>query len=138
MSPTPQAHPAAHPLVRFTGVQKTYDGLSLVVKSLDLDIQRGEFLSLLGPSGSGKTTTLMMLAGLRVAHGGRHSCSMARQITSTPPHKRNFGMVSPKLRAVPAHDRGRTTWPTRSRCAKCRKDEQSHPRGQARPGNGAA
>ena len=51
------------PLVRFAGVQKTYDGLSLVVRSLDLDIQRGEFLSLLGPSGSGKTTTLMMQIG---------------------------------------------------------------------------
>ncbi|MFM2055163.1 MAG: hypothetical protein RL456_3200, partial [Pseudomonadota bacterium] len=34
-------------LVRFKGVQKTYDGKSLVVRALDLDIQRGEFLSLL-------------------------------------------------------------------------------------------
>ena len=50
-------------LVRFSGVQKTYDGEQLVVQQLDLDIHRGEFLSLLGPSGSGKTTTLMMLAG---------------------------------------------------------------------------
>ena len=48
-------------LVRFSGVQKTYDGKQLVVQQLDLDIHRGEFLSLLGPSGSGKTTTLMML-----------------------------------------------------------------------------
>src|ERR1700722_20551525 len=49
-------------LVRFTGIQKTYDGEHLVVKNLDLDIQKGEFLTLLGPPGSGKTTTLMMLA----------------------------------------------------------------------------
>ncbi|NDY90130.1 ABC transporter ATP-binding protein [Ideonella livida] len=88
MSPT---HPG-HPLVRFTGVQKTYDGLSLVVKSLDLDIQRGEFLSLLGPSGSGKTTTLMMLAGFESPTAGEILLDGA-PITRTPPHKRNFGMV---------------------------------------------
>ncbi len=50
-------------LVSFKGVQKSYDGESLIVKDLNLDIRRGEFLTLLGPSGSGKTTSLMMLAG---------------------------------------------------------------------------
>ncbi|PXW98064.1 putative spermidine/putrescine transport system ATP-binding protein [Sphaerotilus hippei] len=80
------------PLVRFTGVQKTYDGLSLVVRSLDLEIQRGEFLSLLGPSGSGKTTTLMMLAGFESPTAGDILLDGA-PITRTPPHKRNFGMV---------------------------------------------
>jgi len=52
-------------LVRLPVFQKTYDGEHLVVKNLDLDIRKGEFVTLLGPSGSGKTTTLMMLAGLR-------------------------------------------------------------------------
>src|SRR5574343_905767 len=80
------------PLVRFAGVQKTYDGLSLVVRSLDLDIQRGEFLSLLGPSGSGKTTTLMMLAGFESPTSGEILLD-GHPITKTPPHKRNFGMV---------------------------------------------
>lgn len=80
------------PLVRFAGVQKTYDGLSLVVRQLDLDIQRGEFLSLLGPSGSGKTTTLMMLAGFESPTAGEILLDGA-PITRTPPHKRNFGMV---------------------------------------------
>ncbi|MEO8408332.1 MAG: ATP-binding cassette domain-containing protein, partial [Oxalobacteraceae bacterium] len=47
-------------LVAFNGVKKTYDGENLVVKNLNLEIQRGEFLTLLGPSGSGKTTCLMM------------------------------------------------------------------------------
>ncbi len=83
---------STRPLVRFTGVQKTYDGLSLVVRSLDLDIQRGEFLSLLGPSGSGKTTTLMMLAGFESPTAGEILLDSA-PITRTPPHKRNFGMV---------------------------------------------
>ncbi|MBT9512007.1 MAG: ABC transporter ATP-binding protein, partial [Acidovorax sp.] len=77
---------------RFSGVQKTYDGEQLVVRALDLDIQRGEFLSLLGPSGSGKTTTLMMLAGFESPTAGDILLD-GKQITRTPPHKRNFGMV---------------------------------------------
>jgi putative spermidine/putrescine transport system ATP-binding protein len=80
------------PIVRFQGVQKTYDGESLVVHSLDLDIERGEFLSLLGPSGSGKTTTLMMLAGFESPTAGEIALN-GNPITRTPPHKRNFGMV---------------------------------------------
>ncbi|HEY9065613.1 MAG TPA: ABC transporter ATP-binding protein [Burkholderiaceae bacterium] len=83
---------AAAPLVRFAGVQKTYDGVQLVVRRLDLDIQRGEFLTLLGPSGSGKTTTLMMLAGFESPTAGEIVLD-GRPITRTPPHKRQFGMV---------------------------------------------
>jgi putative spermidine/putrescine transport system ATP-binding protein len=83
---------AGEPLVRFVGVQKTYDGLQLVVRQLDLAIQRGEFLTLLGPSGSGKTTTLMMLAGFESPTAGDILLD-GKPITRTPPHKRNFGMV---------------------------------------------
>ena len=79
-------------LVSFTGVQKTYDGTTLVVHDLNLDIHQGEFLSLLGPSGSGKTTTLMMLAGFESPTAGEISLNSV-PITRTPPHKRNFGMV---------------------------------------------
>ena len=73
-------------------MQKTYDGTQLVVRDLNLDIQRGEFLSLLGPSGSGKTTTLMMLAGFESPTAGDIFLD-GKPITRTPPHKRNFGMV---------------------------------------------
>jgi putative spermidine/putrescine transport system ATP-binding protein len=82
----------AEPLVRFRGVQKTYDGVHLVVRGLDLDIRRGEFLTLLGPSGSGKTTTLMMLAGFESPTAGDIELD-GKPITRTPPHKRHFGMV---------------------------------------------
>lgn len=51
------------PHVEFAGVDKSYDGKNLVVRGLDLAVERGEFLTLLGPSGSGKTICLMMLAG---------------------------------------------------------------------------
>jgi putative spermidine/putrescine transport system ATP-binding protein len=80
------------PLVKFAGVRKSYDGETLVVRDLDLDIRRGEFLTLLGPSGSGKTTTLMMLAGFESPTEGEISLA-GIPITRTPPHKRNFGMV---------------------------------------------
>jgi putative spermidine/putrescine transport system ATP-binding protein len=83
---------AAQPLVRFTGVSKSYDGESLVVRDLDLDIRRGEFLTLLGPSGSGKTTTLMMLSGFETPTTGRILLS-GRDITLTPPYRRGIGMV---------------------------------------------
>jgi len=88
------AHPHAEvaPLVRFRGVQKTYDGVHLVVRQLDLDIRPGEFLTLLGPSGSGKTTTLMMLAGFESPTAGDILLD-GKPITRTPPHKRHFGMV---------------------------------------------
>lgn len=79
-------------LVTFKGVQKTYDGHTLVVRDLNLNIRRGEFLSLLGPSGSGKTTTLMMLAGFESPTAGEILLDQS-PITRTPPHKRNFGMV---------------------------------------------
>jgi putative spermidine/putrescine transport system ATP-binding protein len=79
-------------LVRFSGIQKTYDGEHLVVKNLDLDIKKGEFITLLGPSGSGKTTTLMMLAGFEVPTHGEIYLS-DRPIKNMPPHKRDIGMV---------------------------------------------
>ncbi len=79
-------------LVQFRGVKKTYDGETLVVKHLDLDIERGEFLTLLGPSGSGKTTCLMMLAGFEYPTGGEIRLD-GQLLNRVPPHKRNIGMV---------------------------------------------
>ena len=49
--------------VKFDKVDKSYDGKILVVKDLQLDIEEGEFVTMLVPSGYGKTTCLMMLAG---------------------------------------------------------------------------
>ena len=79
-------------LVSFRGVQKSYDGESLIVKDLNLDIRKGEFLTLLGPSGSGKTTSLMMLAGFETPTAGEIQLG-GRSINNVPPHKRDIGMV---------------------------------------------
>jgi len=79
-------------LVRFVEVQKSYDGETLVIKNLDLEVARGEFLTLLGPSGSGKTTCLLMLAGFEaVTHG--EIMLEGRPVTNVPPYRRNIGMV---------------------------------------------
>ena len=88
--PIPPAHDAPH--VTFRNVQKTYDGENLIVRDLNLDIRRGEFLTLLGPSGSGKTTCLMMLAGFETPTAGEIRLD-DQVINRLPPHKRNIGMV---------------------------------------------
>lgn len=78
--------------VKFEKVQKSYDGETLVVKDLNLDIARGEFVTMLGPSGSGKTTCLMMLAGFEPATHGEIYLN-GTPINNVPPHKRGIGMV---------------------------------------------
>ena len=85
-SPMSEAHAI------FQDVQKSYDGKSLVVKKLNLTVEKGEFLTMLGPSGSGKTTCLMMLAGFETVTSGDiliHGKSVSR----IPPHQRGIGMV---------------------------------------------
>ncbi|MFI7495323.1 ABC transporter ATP-binding protein [Kocuria sp. M4R2S49] len=68
------------------------------VPSLDLEIEEGEFLTLLGPSGCGKTTTLRCIAGLERPTGGRLSIGdevvdAPAERRHVPPEKRDIGMV---------------------------------------------
>jgi len=91
-SPGQSADTSSDVLVRFSNVQKSYDGEILVVKDLNLDVERGEFLTMLGPSGSGKTTCLMMLAGFEPATNGEIFLD-GEPINNVPPHKRGIGMV---------------------------------------------
>ena len=79
-------------IVRFDRVQKSYDGETLVIKDLNLDIEAGEFLTMLGPSGSGKTTCLMMLAGFEPATHGEIYLN-DQPINHVAPHRRDIGMV---------------------------------------------
>ena len=78
--------------VRFEDVQKSYDGETLVVRSLNVDLPKGEFLTMLGPSGSGKTTCLMMLAGFETPTHGKIFLD-GQPLNDRPPHKRDIGMV---------------------------------------------
>jgi len=72
--------------VKFDKVDKSYDGEVLVVQDLNVDIPKGEFLTMLGPSGSGKTTTLMMLAGFETPTGGEIYLD-GEAINKIPPYK---------------------------------------------------
>ena len=85
-------------IVNFDNVQKSYDGEILVVKNFNIDIERGEFLTMLGPSGSGKTTCLMMLAGFEVPTHGEIRLN-GTPINNVPPHKR--GMAAWCSRTTP-------------------------------------
>jgi putative spermidine/putrescine transport system ATP-binding protein len=78
--------------VQFVGVSKTYPTGLTAIAGLDLDIQPGEFLTLLGPSGSGKTTALNLLAGFQSPTTGKILVD-GKDIGALPPHKRDIGVV---------------------------------------------
>jgi len=85
------------PLLRFEHVSKRYPATKgasapAALSALELDIARGELLTLLGPSGSGKTTTLMLLAGFEMPDEGRILLE-GRDIARLPPHRRGIGVV---------------------------------------------
>lgn len=72
-------------------VQKRYGPLQ-VVRDFDLDVQPGEFVTLLGPSGSGKTTVLKMIAGFEAPNSGDIFLD-GRSIVDLPSYERGIGMV---------------------------------------------
>jgi spermidine/putrescine ABC transporter ATP-binding subunit len=74
-----------------TRLTKRYAGTT-AVDAIDLEVGKGEFLTLLGPSGSGKTTTLMMVAGFTPPTHGEIAVD-GRPITSMAPEQRNIGVV---------------------------------------------
>ena len=78
--------------VQFKNVKKSYDQKLLVVKDFNLDIKKGEFVTLLGPSGSGKTTCLMMLAGFESVTSGEIIIN-GQPVNNIAPYHRNIGMV---------------------------------------------
>ncbi|HET7686917.1 MAG TPA: ABC transporter ATP-binding protein [Candidatus Limnocylindria bacterium] len=79
------------PDVRLDRVTKRF-GDVVAVDDLTLDIERGEFFSLLGPSGCGKTTTLRMIGGFEEASAGTIYLGDA-DVTNLPPFKRDVNTV---------------------------------------------
>ncbi|MFK7793256.1 MAG: ABC transporter ATP-binding protein [Devosiaceae bacterium] len=77
--------------VVFSNVRKEF-GSFTAVHGLDLNIQEGEFVSLLGPSGCGKTTTLRMLAGLEFPTSGDINIG-ERRVNDVAPGQRDIAMV---------------------------------------------
>ena len=67
-------------------------GRNRVVKDFSLDIDQGEFVSLLGPSGCGKTTVLRMVAGFEAPSAGSIRID-GQDVVDQRPNQRNIGMV---------------------------------------------
>ncbi|PRA47475.1 ABC transporter ATP-binding protein [Brucella pituitosa] len=82
-----------------TGIQKQY-GSAWAVQGLDLEVSKGEFLSIVGPSGSGKTSLLNMIAGFEMPSAGQILIGGER-VTHLPPNKRQIGMVFQKYALFP-------------------------------------
>jgi spermidine/putrescine transport system ATP-binding protein len=77
--------------VRLDRISKRFHDV-VAVDDLSLDIQRGEFFSMLGPSGCGKTTTLRMIGGFEEASEGTIYLGDA-DVTGLPPFKRDVNTV---------------------------------------------
>jgi putative spermidine/putrescine transport system ATP-binding protein len=78
-------------LIEIRGLSKAFGSVK-AVDGVDLDIEAGEFLTLLGPSGSGKTTVLRMIAGFEVPDSGTIKLN-GEEITHLPPYDRDVNTV---------------------------------------------
>ena len=78
-------------MVRLQGAGRHY-GAVTALADIDLEVQQGEFLTLLGPSGSGKTTLLNLVSGTVAATSGRIWIN-GRDVTDLPSSQRGLGMV---------------------------------------------
>ncbi|MDT3437160.1 ABC transporter ATP-binding protein [Haloarcula sp. 1CSR25-25] len=85
--------------VSITNLRKEYDDV-VAVNDVSIDIEDGEFVSILGPSGSGKTTMLKSIAGFVDPEGG--SIMVAdEEMLGLPPEDRNMGLVFQRLALFP-------------------------------------
>ena len=78
-------------LIEIRNLAKSF-GAVKAVDGVDLDINPGEFLTLLGPSGSGKTTVLRMIAGFETPDSGSVKLN-SKDITYLPPYERDVNTV---------------------------------------------
>jgi putative spermidine/putrescine transport system ATP-binding protein len=79
------------PALRAVGLRKTY-GDVVALHGLDLEVQPGEFFTMLGPSGSGKTTTLRLIAGFERPDAGTVELG-GEDVTRRPPYQRDVNTV---------------------------------------------
>lgn len=77
--------------IEFQNINKFY-GKNQVLKDISLNIEKGQFVTLLGPSGCGKSTLLRCLSGLEEISSGRIIMD-GKDITNLEPKDRNIGMV---------------------------------------------
>ena len=77
--------------LQLEGIEKQF-GAFTALRSIDLEVQAGEFVCFLGPSGCGKTTLLRIVAGLEAQSAGR-ILQAGRDISTLPPSQRDYGIV---------------------------------------------
>jgi ABC-type Fe3+/spermidine/putrescine transport system ATPase subunit len=85
--------------VSIQNLRKTFDDVT-AVDDVSLDIEDGEFVSILGPSGSGKTTMLKSIAGFVEPTAGSIKVG-GREMLGLPPEDRNMGLVFQRLALFP-------------------------------------
>ena len=86
-------------IIELKNICKSYDG-DAVLKGINLNIKKNEFLTLLGPSGCGKTTTLKIIAGFESADSGDVLLN-GDDISNIPPYKRTVNTVFQKYALFP-------------------------------------
>ena len=95
---TPSGIETAAPIVSLRGITKSFGGGVTALTPIDLDIARGEFLSLLGPSGCGKTTLLRIIAGLSEPSAGERHLALTPSNRGRPgPGRVGFVFQDPTL-----------------------------------------
>jgi ABC-2 type transport system ATP-binding protein len=85
------------PIVSISNVSKTYAGGHQALKSLSLDIRRGEILALLGPNGAGKTTLISRICGIVNASTGSVSVDGHDILTDFRTTRSMIGLVPQEL-----------------------------------------
>lgn len=90
---------ATTPMIRITALTRRY-GQFVALDNIDLDVARGEFVTLLGPSGSGKSTLLNLISGMVNASDGRIEID-GRDATHLPTNQRGLGMVFQNYALMP-------------------------------------
>lgn len=78
-------------ILKLEQISKSF-GSTKVLNQISLDVQQGEFITLLGSSGCGKTTTLRIIAGLESPDSGKVILN-GQEVTGLPPEKRNVNTV---------------------------------------------
>jgi spermidine/putrescine ABC transporter ATP-binding subunit len=93
-------HDAPRPtLLRVDGITKKFGDMTALA-GISLDVQEGEFLTLLGPSGCGKTTLIRIIAGFENPSSGDVLID-GKSVLSAPPYRRPLGMVFQSLALFP-------------------------------------
>lgn len=89
-------------IIRVKDLTKSF-GDKVVLKNINLEVKKGEFVTILGPSGCGKTTLLRLIAGFHVADEGAIEMN-GQDLTGMPPHKRALNTVFQRYALFPHLD----------------------------------